>query len=157
MDKYVKDIREKIGHMPMFMPVVSLIIYKDGKVLLQKRADNKAWAIHGGGLNPHEEIYNALNREIFEEIGIKPIEPKLLGIYTGERLHHIYPNGDEVYLVNNAFFCESYEGEINFTDGEVTEYKWFNIDELPENLNKVDIPVIEDIQLYLKTRQPIIR
>lgn len=157
MDKYVKDMREKIGHMPMFMPVVSLVIYKDGKVLLQRRADNKAWAIHGGGINPEEEISKALDREIYEEIGVKPKNPKLLGIYSGKRLYHTYPNGDEVYLVNSAFFCEDYEGEINFTDGEVIEYKWFEIDKLPENLNKVDIPVIEDIQDYLKTRQPIIK
>ncbi|MNS76459.1 Nucleoside triphosphatase NudI [compost metagenome] len=157
MDKYVKEIRAKIGHIPMFMPVVGLIVYKNGKILLQRRADNKMWAMHGGGINPNEAIYDALNREIFEEVGIIPKDPKLLGIYTGERLFHTYPNGDQVYIVNHTFFCEEYEGEIKFNDGEVIDYCWFNINELPDNIQEVDKPIIEDIELYIKTRQPIIR
>ena len=50
MSNYIKDLREKIGHDPIFMPATGAIIYKNGKVLLQKRSDNGKWATHGGAI-----------------------------------------------------------------------------------------------------------
>ena len=44
----ISKISEKNEHKPYLRPVVTLIIYKDGKILLQKRDDNGCWAIHGG-------------------------------------------------------------------------------------------------------------
>jgi ADP-ribose pyrophosphatase YjhB (NUDIX family) len=141
----------------MFIPTAGLIICNNRKVLLQKRADNGTWAMHGGGMQPNEEFFDALKREIKEEMNIEPINPKLFGIYTGEKMHHEYPNGDKVYIINHVFFCEDYKGDINFNDGEVKEYKWFDIDNLPENLMDVDIPPLKDIGLFLETKIPIIR
>lgn len=157
MDDYVKWIREKIGHEPMFMPTAALIICKDRKVLLQKRVDNNTWAMHGGGMQPGEKYFDALRREIKEELNIEPINPQLFGIYAGEEMYHVYPNGDQVYVVNHVFICEDFKGEIKFNDGEVTEFKWFDIDNLPENLMDVDIPPLKDINLYLETKMPIIK
>ena len=45
-----KYIRSLVGHIPMHRPVAVLVIYKDNKVLLQKRSDNGMWALHGGGM-----------------------------------------------------------------------------------------------------------
>ena len=61
---------------PYLRPVVTLIIYKDGKILLQKREDNGCWAIHGGGIELGEKYIEALNREIEEELNIKPTQEK---------------------------------------------------------------------------------
>jgi len=48
MSDYIKEIRKKIGNDAIFMPGVGAIIYKQGKVLLQNKADNGKWSIHGG-------------------------------------------------------------------------------------------------------------
>lgn len=149
ISNYVKTVREKVGHMAMFSPVVTLVLYKDGKVLLQKRQDNGTWAIHGGGIDPGETYIEALNREIKEELNIKPVKPILFGIYSGEKLFNIYPNKDEVYVLNHVFFCDKYEGEISFNDGEVLETKWFNIDNLPNNILGVDVPIVNDIKRFI--------
>ena len=93
ISKYVKTMREKIGHNPMFMPTAGLIICKDNKVLLQKRADCEEWAMHGGGMEPGEMLLETLKREINEELNIEPINPELFGIFSGgENLYHEYPN-----------------------------------------------------------------
>ena len=158
IDNYVKEMRNKIGHDAMFMPTAGAIIYKNGKVLLQKRVDDGNWAMHGGGMNPDEEVLETLNRELKEEMNIKPIEPKLFGIYAGKKMFHIYPNGDKVYIINHVFFCEKYIGEIKFNDKEVEDFKWFDIDKLPKNIIDADIPPLQDISLYLKNnKQPIIK
>lgn len=157
ISNYVKTVREKVGHMPMFSPVVTLILYKDGKVLLQKRQDNGTWAIHGGGIDPGETYIEALNREIKEELNIVPVNPVLFGIYSGKKLYNIYPNKDEVYVLNHVFFCEEYDGNLSFNDGEVLETKWFRIDELPDNILGVDIPMLNDIKHFLDNgKTPIV-
>ena len=154
---YVSELRSKIGHMAIFNPVVTLIIYKNGKILLQKRTDNGMWAIHGGGMEPGEKYFDALNREIKEELNIKPINPELFGIFSGEDLHHVYVKSqDEVYVLNHAFICEDYEGEINFTDGEVGKIKWFDLDDLPENVFNINKPVINSIKKYFDSGKKVI-
>ncbi len=153
---YVKDMREKIGHTPMYMPTVGLIICKDDKVLLQKRTDDGNWAMHGGGMEPGEEFLDSLRREIKEEINIEPINPEIFGIFAGNDLYHEYPNGDKVYIFNHVFICEEYEGDIKFNDKEVSEVKWFPINELPNEIIDVDRKILENIKQFLKTRKPII-
>lgn len=153
---YVREIRAKIGHMPMLNPVVTLIIYKDGKILLQKREDTETWAIHGGGIEPGEKYIEALEREIKEELNIRPIDSKLFGIYSGKELFNRYPSGDEVYVLNHVFICKDYEGKINFNDGEVKDLKWFDINDLPDNIFKINRPIIKDIKKYLESGESVI-
>ena len=153
---YVRNIREKIGHMPMFNPVVTLIIYKDGKILLQKREDTGAWAIHGGGIEPGEKYIEALEREIKEELNVRPINPKLFGIFSGKELFNKYPSGDEVYALNHVFICKDYEGEINFNDGEVKDLKWFDLNNLPDNIFKINRPIIKELKRYLESGEQVI-
>lgn len=153
---YVLKIRKKIGHMAMFNPVVTIIIYKNGKILLQKRADNGTWAIHGGGMEPGEKYLETLKREIKEELNIEPIKPTLFGIYSGNELFNVYSNGDKVYALNHVFICEEFKGNIDFNDGEVNELKWFDIDNLPDNIFKINQPIINDVKMFLKERKAII-
>ena len=158
IDDYVENIRSKIGHEAMFMPASTMLIYKEGKILLQKRADDGKWAMHGGGLNPGEEFLETLYRELKEEINIEPINPKLFGIYAGKRMFHKYSNGDEIYGVDHVFICEDFKGELKFNDNEVLEVKWFSIDNLPENILNGEVQIIKDIDIYFKNNeQPIIR
>lgn len=153
---YILELRKKIGHMAIFNPVVTLIIYKDGKILLQKRADNGSWAIHGGGMEPGEKYLDSLKRELKEELNIEPVNPILLGIYSGIDLFNTYPNGDEVYALNHVFICDEYIGTIDFNDGEVNELKWFDINNLPDNIFKINKPIINDIKKFLKNKNQVI-
>ena len=145
MKNYIKDIREKIGHKPIVMSGVGLIICKDNKILLQKRADELG-----------ETYVDALNRELKEEMNITPVNPKLYGIFSGAKTYHVYPNQDEVYVMNHVFFCEEYEGEIQFNDHEVTECKWFDIYNLPDKLIDLDVSVLGHLNEYLENRQVIV-
>ena len=59
-------------------------------------------------------------------------------------------------MLNHVFFCEEYKGEINFTDGEVNDLQWFDLDNLPENIFKVNRPIINDVKKFVQTRQVIV-
>ena len=148
---YISYIRKKVGHDPIFMPAVGCVIIKNGKILLQKRADNSMWAIHGGALDLGETYIDALNRELQEEINVTPINPIAINTYSGEEMHFFYPNQDEVYVVSIVYLAEDYEGELKPDLDEVSELNWFDINNIPENINKPDIPSINDaIEYYRK-------
>ena len=92
------------------------------------------------------------------QLNIKPINPELMGIYSGEDLFNIYPKSkDQVYILNHVFFCENYEGKIKFTDGEVKDLKWFDLDNLPENIFKVNKPIINDVKKFVSDRKVIVK
>ena len=156
-NNYISEIRSKVGHIPMHNPVVTAIIYKDGKILLQKRMDNGCWAIHGGAIELGEKYLDTLKRELKEELNIEPINPELMGIYSGEELFNIYPlSKDQVYALNHVFFCEEFKGEINFTDGEVLDLQWFDLDNLPDNIFKINRPIINDVKKIVENHKVIV-
>lgn len=76
MDEYVKMLRKHIGNAPLLLVATGAIIYKNRKILLQKRADNGNWAIHGGILELGETVEETVKRELNEEIGINPTKLK---------------------------------------------------------------------------------
>ena len=149
---YISNLRKKIGHDPIFMPAAACILIKDNKILLQHRTDNGTWAIHGGGLELGETFEEGLTRELKEELNIKPINPKFFNVYSGEDLHVLYPNQDEVYVVVAIYIVEDYVGEINVDLKEVSEVKWFEFDNLPDNINRPDIKPINDVIKYIIER-----
>ncbi|MDU3959964.1 MAG: NUDIX domain-containing protein, partial [Lactococcus lactis] len=53
---YVSDIRKKIGHDLLIYLGAGVIVYDDGKILLQERKDNGKWALHAGGVEVGEEL-----------------------------------------------------------------------------------------------------
>ncbi len=150
MDEYIKKLRKHIGNSPLLLVAAGAIIYKNRKILLQRRADSSNWAIHGGVLELGETVEETVKRELNEEIGINPIKLKFYKVFSGEDMHTVYPNGDEVYYINVIFLCDEYEGELKQDNNEVTELKWFDVDNLPVDINApVDKAILSDIEKVL--------
>ena len=147
---YINDIRKKVGHDPIFAPASGCIIIKENKILLQQRIDDKTWAIHGGYLNLGETFYEAMKRKVKEEININPIKPKLINIYSGNDIHDIYPNKDEVYGILATYIAYDYEGTLQHNKDEVINLKWFDINDLPENIHNIDKKLIKEAILFYK-------
>ena len=143
-------MRKFIGTGSLLMVAAGAIIHKGRKILLQKRADNGTWAIHGGALELGETIEDTVKRELKEEIGIVPKKLTPYKIFSGEDMHWTYPNGDEVYCINIIFLCDEYEGELKQDSEEVLEIRWFDVDNLPENINSpADKVILKDIHMVL--------
>lgn len=139
MSEYTKYIREKVGHDRVIMVGAGVFIYKDGKVLLQKRRDNLCWAMHGGGVEIGEKVEDAAKRELFEETGITANKLELLGVFSGENMMYTYPNGDEVSIVGINYVCSDFTGELLSETDETIELKWFDIENLPLEISPPDI------------------
>lgn len=128
---YILDLRKKVGKEPLIMVACGAIIDQDGKLLLQQRKDNLLFGFHGGSLEIGETLEETLIREVKEELGIIITKCHLFKTYTGKDFLFTYPNGDVVYIVDNIFIVDEYEGQIIKDEEEVLDLKWFEYDQVP--------------------------
>ncbi|MBQ9124050.1 MAG: NUDIX hydrolase [Lachnospiraceae bacterium] len=145
---YILDLRkiEGIGHRPLQMVACAVFLFdENGKVLLQKRADDFTWCVPGGSMELGETPEEAARREFFEETGLELGDLTLYNVMSGEDSHFTYPNGDEVYAVDINFICYDYSGTIKMQEEEVLDLRFFAMNELPYNLHKNDKRVIEEV------------
>ena len=133
---YVEKIRQKIGHDPLMIVGGSVVVVNPaGQVLLQRRLDNGLWGYHGGSVDLNERTEDAARRELYEETGLAAGELKLLGVFSGPEMAHVYPNGDQASIVDVVYVCRDYSGELRAQADEVSELKWFDPRQLPNDLN----------------------
>lgn len=136
MSSYIMDLRKIVGHRPLLQVGASVIVEDaQGRILLQKRADNGCWGYAGGSVELDEPVEEAARRELLEETGLTALALEPFGIFSGPETHYIYPNGDEVSNVEIVYLCREYSGELRCQAEEVDDLRFFTAEELPENIS----------------------
>lgn len=87
------------------------------------------WEVVGGRLEFGEEPLHCLRRELDEELGVKPVNPRLFGVYSclSEAA------GNPVHLISLVYTCRI-AGTPVPAPGEIAELRWVG----PEELNGLD-------------------
>ena len=114
------------------IPAVGVFIIRDGRILLIRRAYEPCagkWSIPGGTIKLGETTIDALRREVFEELGVRPKSIRLLDIYE-------YISMDEdgrikYHYVIIDFLVDLESFEIT-PSSEILEYGFFTRDEALE-------------------------
>lgn len=149
MSDYILGLREVVGHRPLQQCGASVILAdEDGRILLQRRADNGMWGYHGGSVELYERVEDAAKRELFEETGLMAESLELLGVFSGPDMAYTYPNGDQVSNVDVVFVCRRYSGTLRAQDGEVSALRFFPPDDLP---GEISPPNRKALSAYLNT------
>lgn len=134
--------------------VVDSLVIKNNKILLVKRAPQSVsgnkYALPGGFLNRNETIKQAVLREIKEETGYQATIINLLTVIDNPRRQ-----GEDRQNISFVFIAAP-QNKITSHDHEVTEIKWFNLDQLPP-AEEIAFDHYQIINLYLKTRQKNIK
>lgn len=132
----MKSLRRLIGHAPVMLVGASVILLDgEGRVLLQRRSDNKMWGYHGGAVELGEAVEEAAARELYEETGLVARSLELYGVFSGKDMHYVYPNGDEVYNIDIVYICRNWEGTQNPQLSEVDELRFFALSDLPADIS----------------------
>ena len=80
-------------------------------------------------------VEEAAKREVLEETGLTVHSLKLFGVYSGPDLYHVYPDGNEAYIIDIVYSSDDFSGVIKRQESEVDDLRWFSMAELPENLS----------------------
>ena len=132
---------EKI--LPLRNGVGAIVINRNNKVFVGKRIDNpgKFWQMPQGGVDEGEQYFDAMKRELFEETGIKNFEVikeidgmteyELPDYLLGKIWKGKYRGQKQKWYVIRFLGDDK---EINLKTGkpEFLEWKWINLDELPD-------------------------
>ena len=152
MNEYVRSMRKLIGKQCLLLCGASVIVLNAaGEILLQRRKDNGCWGYHGGSVEPDEIVEQAARRELLEETGLVAESLELFDIFSGPELHYVYPNGDEVSVIDIVFICRAYSGELQAQESEVTDFGFFALDALPENISPPQQSVLKAVVNRLTT------
>ena len=147
----MKFLRDHEDHTRVLQCGAGVIIENpEGEILLQRRADNHCWGIAGGSIELGESTEEAAKRELFEETGLIADELELFSVFSGKNQHYIYPNGDEVHVVDIIYRCKKYHGSLRRQEEEVEELRFFHLDAIPENLSP---PQRDSIEKYAAMRR----
>ena len=135
---------ERINHIPFIQTGAAIIIRnKNGEILLQERTDRDKWGLPGGCQDLGENLRNTAVREAYEETGIQldPSKIVLIDTLSGESRKNSYPNGDIVYNNTSLYLANVNLGDTSSLkgDSETKKLKFFNLDEIPDNLMDVDL------------------
>ena len=148
---YILQLRQYIGHRPILLVGAGMFILDDqDRLLLMKRSDNGCWGLPGGATDPGEVIEDAAKREVLEETNLEVGEMSLFGVFSGSELYYKYPNGDEVYNVTIMYLSRNWRGEVKLND-EHTEWKWFSVRDIPENVSPPIKPILEQFECSFTT------
>tara|TARA_X000001036_G_C20347852_1_gene671296 strand:+ start:55 stop:525 length:471 start_codon:yes stop_codon:yes gene_type:complete len=150
---------EKI--LPLRVGVGAIVLNNKNKVFVGKRKDNPIdkWQMPQGGVNENEDYLAAMKRELEEETSIKNIKilkeidgwleyelPKeLLGIIWKGK----YRGQKQKWFVVRFLGLEN-EINLKTKNPEFIEWKWIDINELPDVIVKFKKQVYEKLLIELK-------
>lgn len=152
---YILQLRQLVGQRPLLMVGAAVLLTDpDGRLLLLKRSDSGCWGPPGGSTEPGERVEEAARRETLEETGLIIDRMNLFGVFSGPELYYKYPNGDEVYNVTIVYLSQDFSdqagGHAIRLNAEHTEWRWFSVEEIPEEISPPMIPTIEQFKSRFK-------
>ncbi|OHV63308.1 NUDIX domain-containing protein [Pseudofrankia sp. BMG5.37] len=126
----------------------------DGRILLQRRADNGEWALPGGGMDIGETFADCVIREVREETGFDVVIERIVGIYSDPGHVFAYPDGEIRQQFSICCACAIVGGELAVSD-ESTAVGFFALDQLA-GLHMHETHRIR-IRDYLANTSPVLR
>ncbi len=132
---YVLDLRQKVGHQPLVVIGAAVIATNPaGQLLLVKRTDNNQWGLPAGSTEPGETTVQTAQRELREETGLTVADLRLVNVYSGPKMHYVYPNGDVIDSVTILYRGQVAGGQLVTATDETSQAKYFDPAKLPSAL-----------------------
>ena len=147
--------------LPLRIGVGVVVLNSDNMVFVGKRKDNPGdkWQMPQGGVDDGETLFAAMKRELLEETSIKNIKvlkeldywleydlPKnLIGIIWKGKFR-----GQKQKWFITKFLGDESEIDLNTQKPEFIEWKWLNIEDLPDVIVDFKKHIYEKLLIELK-------
>ncbi len=134
-DEPVEGVQETFLAEPWlrFSPAVGVdaaVFDQDNRILLIQRADNRRWAMPGGGAEIGQTLPEAVLRELWEEAGLRGTVKRVLGIFDGNK----WGTQARVHLVHVVFQVDCDDPSPN-PGIESLQAGFFSVDNLPAEMH----------------------
>ncbi len=151
----------KSKKLPLRIGVGAIVLNYDNLVFVGKRKDNPIdkWQMPQGGVEKNENLLNAMKRELYEETSIKSIKVlKELDNWLSyelpvELLGKIWKGrfrGQKQKWFIVKFTGSENEINLNTKYPEFIEWKWINIDQLPDVIVDFKKNVYQELKEEIK-------
>ena len=151
----------KSKKLPLRIGVGAIVLNYDNLVFVGKRKDNPIdkWQMPQGGVEKNENLLNAMKRELYEETSIKSIKVlKELDNWLSyelpvELLGKIWKGrfrGQKQKWFIVKFTGSENEINLNTKYPEFIEWKWINIDQLPDVIVDFKMNVYQELKEEIK-------
>ncbi|TDS86457.1 NUDIX hydrolase [Nesterenkonia aurantiaca] len=144
---FIKELRQDIGTRELWIPATQGVVLRratgnhETEVLLVRRADNGAWTVTSGILDPGEDPALGAVREVEEETGVIARPVRVAGVFATGLVR--YPNGDACRYLDTVLEMEPVSGQARVNDDESVEVGWFPVSRLPEPISDDQRMVID--------------
>ena len=117
----IEKFKSELGHITPKAGVNGVIFSSDGKMLLERRADDGTWGIIGGWCGAGESPQESLKKEFLEETGLNVKVNELIDIFTRKPGDFGQPHTS----YHPLFVCEIMDGSLqtSFESVEIGFYK----------------------------------
>ncbi|MBV12777.1 MAG: RNA pyrophosphohydrolase [Flavobacteriaceae bacterium] len=126
------NIKAREGYRPN---VAMIVINNDNKVLICRRRNTQTWQFPQGGIDPNENIQEAMYRELHEEVGLSKEDVNIIG-KSKKTITYDIP-----ITLRSKVLGGKFKGQ---------DQKWFLLktikDDLKINLNNEMIPEFEEFE-----------
>lgn len=122
-EKQTEISRPKVG-------IGVIIQNKNNEILIGKRKGSHSpyYSIPGGHLENGETFEEAAIKEVWEETGMKLINPKVICVTNNLRTY----KQENKHYVSITLFADKYEGELEVKEKEKCEsWRWYKPNEVP--------------------------
>lgn len=132
---------------PKKIHAVAAILFRNDTILIAQRPADKPyagyWEFPGGKIEPGESSYDALDRELHEEIGIELLAAKQLFTHT-----HTYP--DKIVTLD-IWLVERFSSEPHAKEGQILQ--WTRLDNITAfHLLEGNWAIVDKLKQLLKSR-----
>ena len=106
---------------------INVAVFQDNRILLTKRNDFEVWCMPGGKVESGETVVEAALRETYEETGLEVKLTGLVGVYS-------MPKSKAWCNLIVSFTAYPRGGNLKLQESEVQEIRFFNVDDIPQEL-----------------------
>ena len=117
--------RDNLDHVSPLLGAEAAV-FRDGRLLLILRHDDKLWAVPGGLVEVGETLTTSARRELREETGLNGTITRLLGVFDSR----LWKSRSKSHFYHVIFEAAAPDGTPVVTN-EATDWGFFAADELP--------------------------
>lgn len=126
---HIARVRAKVGNELLLVPSVSVLLWRDDRLLLAHHRAAGVWSTPGGAVEPGETVSAACRREAREELGVSVAPVGVAAVIGPDEVR--YPNGDRTAYVTIAFACRAEDTPVA-DDLELDRLMWVAEDDLTQ-------------------------